>query len=227
MAYTKKFSEYYRRLGWEDFSLHFYDTLKDYIPRGEFKYLDVACGTGVLANRMAQIKRAKVDAFDISPAMISLAKKKSKRAHFFVADMIGFKIASRYDLITCLYDSVNCLEGLDKWERFFRNVYNALKNGGVFIFDYNNLKAKKNWRKSYRRNFDRFQVIQKGAEIQNGAKLNLQIFYKERKIIEETFVNYMYSNYEIRKILKRLDFTIVREWQNKFKNRNFVVCRKS
>lgn len=226
MLYTEKFVNYYEKLGWNEFSFDFYNTLKKYFPSSGFNYLDVACGTGVLAARVAKIKRAKVDAFDISPAMIKSAKQKSKKVNFFIADMTQFKNENQYDLISCLYDSINCLKGLNQWGKFFKNMHSSLKKNGFFIFDYNNLKAKKNWQKRYETNIDGYKIVYTGKPVKDGAKLNLNIFFDGKKILEEKFVNYMYTDGDIKKILKRIGFKIIRQNKNKFKTRNFVFCRK-
>lgn len=226
MAYTKKFIKYYENLGWNKFSLNFYNTIKKYFPKIKFKYLDVACGTGVLAVKVASLKRARVDAFDISPAMIENAKKKSKNVNFFIADMGVFKNSNQYDIITCLYDSINCLKEFNKWKIFFGNIYDSLKNGGIFIFDYNNLKAKENWQKKYVIDLNKYKIIQKGKKINNGVNLNLKIFYNNKKIIEEKFMNFMYKDRDIKKALINIGFEIIKEEQNKLKTRNFVFCQK-
>jgi SAM-dependent methyltransferase len=225
MAYTEKFVKYYVNLGWNKFSLDFFNTLKKYFPRKKFRYLDIACGAGVLAAKVATIKRANVDAFDISPAMIENAKKRSKKVNFFVADMTVFKKFNEYDIITCLYDSINHLKGFNKWEKFFKNAYFSLKKGGIFIFDYNNLRARENWQKEYITNINRYKIIQRGVKIKNGANLYIKIFYNNKKITEEKFVNFMYKDEDIKKAIRKTGFVIVEERQNELKTRNFLFCR--
>lgn len=226
MAYTNEFSKYYDKLGWNNFSLAFFNTLKKYFPKENFKYLDAACGTGALAAKVVEINRSKVDAFDISPAMIKIAKEKSAKVNFFVDDMTMFKKENEYDVITCLHDAVNCLEKIRNWKKFFQNMFLSLKQGGIFVFDYNNLKARENWAREYVIEFDGCKIFQKGKKIKDGAKLNLRIQDTHGKILSENFINHMYKDKDIKNILKEAGFNIMKIEQNKIKSRNIVFAKK-
>ena len=118
MSYNSKFVRYYEKLGWNNYQLSFYNRLKKFLPKKKFNYIDIACGTGELAIKVAQLKHAKVEAFDVSTAMIKLAKSKSKNVNFFISDMVNFKNEKYYNVATCLYDSINCLKGLNVWLEF-------------------------------------------------------------------------------------------------------------
>lgn len=226
MAYTSKFVKYYEKLGWNNFSLSFFDIFKKYFPKRKFYYLDVACGTGALAAKVKQLKNAKVDAFDSSLEMINVARKKSKKTHFFIADMVNFRKKDHYDIITCLYDAINCLKSIDQWKKFFENMHYSLHKRGILIFDYNNLKARENWQKKYETKIGKYKIIQKGKKIKNGVKLNFKIFYGGKNILNEYFVNYMYKDTDIKKTLRGAGFMIIKEYKNKSGNRNFIFARK-
>src|SRR5215471_11206243 len=67
--------------------------------------LDVACGTGEHARRLAA-DGFDDDGFDLSPAFVTLARAKHPGGYFFVADMRDFHVPRRYDAIVCLFSSI-------------------------------------------------------------------------------------------------------------------------
>lgn len=229
MTYTAKFAKYYEKLGWNDFSRNFYGVLRKYFPYGKFKYLDVACGGGVLATKISQLKRASVDAFDISPAMINVAKAKSKKVNFFVDDMIKFNKQQEYDIISCFYDAINHIEGLDVWQRFFENVYFSLKPKGIFVFDFNTLKAKDKWEANWENKHNSYLIIWKniGRKYEDRAIVKISAFLKNKKLFEEKFINYFYLTNDIKIRLKKAGFKIIKEENNKSKTRKFIFAQKN
>lgn len=54
-------------------------------------------------------------------------------------DMTCFHSDKQYDGILCLCDSINYLIEMEDIEALFKNVYHALNNDGVFIFDMHSL----------------------------------------------------------------------------------------
>lgn len=62
--------------------------------------LDVACGTGEHAKRLAA-DGFEVDGLDLSPAFVTVARAKRQDGLFFVADMSDFHVQQRYDAVIC------------------------------------------------------------------------------------------------------------------------------
>ena len=104
------------------------------------RVLDLACGTGEFAYRLAG-QGFKVTAVDISEAMLAVAEAKArsrgKRVQFLLQDMRTFTLPDEYDVVLCLCDSLNYLLDSAHWLDTFRRVIDVLKPGGVFIFDVN------------------------------------------------------------------------------------------
>src|ERR687896_710143 len=74
------------------------------------RLLDAACGTG--KSFLPFLRRGyDVTAFDISPGMVELARAKAPGVELFVADLRTVEAIGRFDLITCLDDSLNYLTG--------------------------------------------------------------------------------------------------------------------
>ena len=94
--------------------------------------LDVACGTGVLDEYLLS-KGLKVDAIDVSAAMIEVAKRdpKHKGVNYYVADFYSFK--GKYDAIV-VFDSYPHF--LDK-VAFAKAASELLSDGGEvwIVFD--------------------------------------------------------------------------------------------
>ncbi|MCX6179893.1 MAG: bifunctional demethylmenaquinone methyltransferase/2-methoxy-6-polyprenyl-1,4-benzoquinol methylase UbiE [Chlorobiales bacterium] len=91
------------------------------------RILDVATGTGDLADAMTKIPGAKVTALDLSPEMLAIAKKKYPHITFIegYAEKLPFKDAS-FDVVSAGF-GVRNFEDLGKGMREF---YRVLKPGG-------------------------------------------------------------------------------------------------
>lgn len=94
------------------------------------RILDVATGTGDLADSMAKISGAKVTALDLSPEMLAIARKKYPQITFHegYAEKLPFKDAS-FDIVSAGF-GVRNFENLKEGMREFRRV---LKPGGHAI----------------------------------------------------------------------------------------------
>lgn len=105
------------------------------------KILELACGTGNLTQELLK-RHYRVDAFDLSNDMLVQAQQKLskyKNLRLFNMDMTSFKLSSTYDVALSICDSINYILNKDDLVKTFKNVYNHLNPGGVFIFDINSL----------------------------------------------------------------------------------------
>src|SRR5947207_13954595 len=75
--------------------------------------LDVACGTGEHARRLAA-DGFVVDGLDLDPAFVRIAREKNPAGRFVEADMSDFHLAQRYDAVLCLFSSIGYLRTLDR-----------------------------------------------------------------------------------------------------------------
>jgi len=96
--------------------------------------LDVACGTGEHARRLAA-HGFVVDGIDLDPAFVRIAQQKHPAGRFFVADMSDFHLSNRYDAVLCLFSSIGYLQTLDRVRRAFRTFRDHLTPGGVVIVE--------------------------------------------------------------------------------------------
>jgi SAM-dependent methyltransferase len=101
--------------------------------------LDAACGTG--NSFMPMLSRGyRVVGCDLSPAMVAQARAKARgRAQVVVADLRALPWRERFDLVTCVDDSVNYLLSTADLIAAMRSIHDALRPGGLAVFDFNSL----------------------------------------------------------------------------------------
>ncbi len=114
------------------------DLLRGFIeaspPNGN-NLLELACGTGGILRHFAG--EWNLNGLDASKGMLAVAREELPNAKFYRRDIRDFHIHQQFDVILCVYDSINHLLTFDDWQKVFRNVHNHLAPGGMFIFDVN------------------------------------------------------------------------------------------
>lgn len=101
--------------------------------------LEMACGTGNLTLELAK-RRYNLVCFDLSEDMLSKAYKKLgryKNVKLLNLNMIDFNINKKFDTILSICDSINYITDKDDLLQCFKNVYNHMNDGALFIFDIN------------------------------------------------------------------------------------------
>ena len=101
--------------------------------------LEIGSGTGEISNRLNELGY-KVKGIDISSEMVEISKNKYKNIEFLNESMLNLKDIREYDAVISVFDTINYLHSLDELNMAFINIYNSIKNNGVFIFDVLNRK---------------------------------------------------------------------------------------
>lgn len=98
--------------------------------------LEIACGTGTLAKHM-HTKGYQVTCIDLNHAMLKVAREKlPRRVQLLQASMHQLPLrAVSYDIILCLYDSINYLTQPELIARFLADAVTLLNPNGVLLFD--------------------------------------------------------------------------------------------
>jgi Predicted methyltransferase (contains TPR repeat) len=109
-------------------------TIKKYHPKAK-SILELAVGTGSILHPLS--KNYKVSGLDLSQSMLKIAKRKIPKAKLYHQNMVDFKINEKFDVILCLFDSINHVLKFSDWEKIFKNVCRHLNKNGIFIFDIN------------------------------------------------------------------------------------------
>ena len=103
-------------------------------------YLDIACGTGNITVRLAKHFK-DIYGVDLSEDMLREAfdKLKSERikGKIICQDMTELSLNRKFDLITSVLDSTNYITDNEGLKKYFKGVYDHLKDDGIFIFDIN------------------------------------------------------------------------------------------
>jgi ubiquinone/menaquinone biosynthesis C-methylase UbiE len=142
-AYTQSFASIYDDIMGAVPYGFWYDYLQEllkYYHLKPWKVLDLACGTGSMSLLFAE-DGYQVTGLDSSPDMLKVARekadKKDRKVNFVEADLRDFALEEKHDLAFSLFDSFNYILELTDLQKVFQNVYNALNDKGVFIFDMN------------------------------------------------------------------------------------------
>jgi len=96
---------------------------------------ELACGTGSILKFLSD--DYEVAGLDNSAGMLQIARNKLPGATFIEADMSDFNVPDKYDVVLCVYDSINHLSNFSQWESLFDAAARSLNRDGLFIFDMN------------------------------------------------------------------------------------------
>jgi len=108
--------------------------IRRYLPSAG-SLLELGCGTGaVLAGLAAQMP---VTGVDLSPQMLAAAARNAPAARLVRADMTSFALGTRFDVLICVFDTLNHLPSFGAWLDLFDRAHEHLAEGGLFVFDVN------------------------------------------------------------------------------------------
>ena len=204
--------------------------------------VDLACGTGINSKTLRNIGFEKVLGVDNSREMLAEAKKKYKDISFARKDFLSFsgKEFANVDLVTCFYDSLNYLLKESELKKTFKNVYNSLKIGGVFVFDLNtpgHAKGISNNKPSIFTNEDLFVIMDNKVKGRFWF-LNLSILVRKKgntfSLFKEIHTEKMYEEGVVVNLLKSVGFKILEtKKENKkyqdgktYNNRIYYIVKK-
>ncbi|HTX84740.1 MAG TPA: class I SAM-dependent methyltransferase [Streptosporangiaceae bacterium] len=108
--------------------------ISKYLP-GARSLLELGCGTGALLAGLAP--ELRVTGLDRSPQMLAIAARAVPEARLLQGDITAFRLPDRFDVIICMFDTLNHVQSLAGWMSLFSCVHEHLADGGLFIFDVN------------------------------------------------------------------------------------------
>ncbi len=129
-------------LGWSGHSdryATFLGKLLDAQGVAKARILDLGCGTGTLAIRLAQTGHT-VHGLDVSDSMIRVATEKAahvRNVTFSVQNIEDFSVKGEFHLVTSTFGALNYLLNPASLERVFGRVDRVLAPEGRFVFDVN------------------------------------------------------------------------------------------
>ncbi|MGB8816175.1 MAG: class I SAM-dependent methyltransferase [Minisyncoccia bacterium] len=98
--------------------------------------LELGCGTGAFLKYLSN-HGYKMAGIDLSQEMLEIARQKVPNANLLCQNMAIFSLQLKFDVVLCLFDSINHLIDYNDWEKVFLQTYLHLNDSGLFIFDIN------------------------------------------------------------------------------------------
>ena len=210
---------YIHDVGFGEFALKSALGLLDILHRRkilEGLVVDLGCGSGLWARELTKAGY-NVLGIEQSSAMIEMAKKKAPKARFIKDSFLNVKLPP-CDAVTSLGESFNYL--FDKKNikpeltHLFSRVYDALRPGGLFIFDVIEsgqvTGSTPNMRHSQGRDWAILLQVNEDPK-NNTLTRKMTVFRKAGKLYrrsEETHRLQLYKGFEIAAILRRIGFHV-------------------
>lgn len=176
--------------------------------------VDLGCGSGILARELTRAGY-EVLGIDQSASMIELARDKAPTARFQLASLLRAKLPP-CDAVTsigeCLNYTFDPRNSKRELARLFRRVYDALRPGGLFIFDVAGPGRAPAPRKDCRAGPD-WAILSQSEEDRRHAVLTRRIttFRKVGNSYrrgQETHRLRLYKSSEVARELRRVGFTV-------------------
>ncbi len=117
-----------------------HDCLQEFATRPTREILELASGTGRHAVELEKFGY-QITATDRSPDMLEIARrrasKNSSKVVFAPVDMRQFELPGKeFDAVICLFDSIGYLKTDEAVRDALTQVWNHLRPGGLFIFEF-------------------------------------------------------------------------------------------
>lgn len=180
--------------------------------------LDVGCGGGYFT-RTLQRQGYQMTGMDVSAEMLDKAQRtafsEGVRSEYILGDVSKGKIARKYSFVTAINDCFNYVEK-GRLKTALKNVYGALKKGGVFLFD---VSSEKKFREKFmdavnvddRDDVTYFSFARLEGEV---ATLDVTLYVKGKdgkyERFDERHVQYVYTEAELTAALEEIGFTVLR-----------------
>jgi SAM-dependent methyltransferase len=208
--YGRDFAAVYNE-SWGGFTRRIWPFLREMVRRhnpGAGTWLDLCCGPGWLLGMACESGFSAVGV-DLSPHQLKYARQNAPDAKLVRADVREFSLSGKFDVITCMFDSLNYLTRKRELERALRRARRHLAGGGLFIFDVNTFEGlRKNWCKvSTMREPERTVMVDSSFDEKRGlGRCLVTGFVREGRLwrrFEEEHVERGYRPEEIEELLGR------------------------
>jgi SAM-dependent methyltransferase len=138
MASYAKFARFYDAINGEpkERILQILTYIEMYRPQTE-SILELGCGTGAILAGLGS--GFSLTGIDLSPEMLEYATRRCPSARFIQGDITSFSSSEMFDVVICVFDTLNHVTTFEGWLSVFQLVREHLAVGGLFIFDVNTL----------------------------------------------------------------------------------------
>lgn len=132
--FARKYDEYMMHVDYEHWIRKILQWFKEHSRRPLHRVFELACGTANVSSLLISMGY-DVSASDLSPFMLDEAWHKPFKPQLFQGSLTDPLPGKDFDLILCLFDSINYLLNPVDITRMLEQVYQALALQGLFIFD--------------------------------------------------------------------------------------------
>lgn len=142
LAYTKLAEIYDAVMDEVDYDLwaDYIDALMLYHHPDPQTVMELACGTGSLALSLDELECYDIWGTDKSPQMIARARQKNTEkmcgVAFSVMDFLNITMNRTFDVVLCVFDSINYLLNARQVFRFLKQCQKLLDSQSLLIFDF-------------------------------------------------------------------------------------------
>ncbi|MBN1271787.1 MAG: class I SAM-dependent methyltransferase [Candidatus Aminicenantes bacterium] len=213
IPYGKDFAFIYNEK-WGDFEENttpfLLKTVKKEYP-GAKTWLDLCCGTGFLLRRIYRRSFIGVGV-DRSPYQIGFARINAPQSCLINADIRYLAFRKPFDIISCMFDSLNYITRKAELERLFKNVRSWMHDQSIFFFDMNTYEGLEDrWNSTKTIENQKYTLIMENTfEKKSGrATCRMTGFFKEKdsyRKFGEKHVERGYKTSEIEYALDKSDF---------------------
>lgn len=156
--YGEDFSAVYAER-WDGWARLAWPLITPQLPADGSRWLDLCCGSGTLLRMAAGLGYATTGV-DRSPHQLRQAARRAPAARLVEGDIVRLTLGERFDVITCLFDSLNYLTSLADLDRALAGARRHLAPGGVFLFDIKTAEGFRRERTRTYRERDRVTVFE-------------------------------------------------------------------
>ncbi len=179
--------------------------------------LDIGCGGGWFTRAFTRAGY-QMTGLDISPEMLDFAQatalKEGLRGEYLLGDIVKFQSPKKYDFATAINDCINYIPK-NKLQTAFKKVKNALKKGGIFLFD---ISSEKKYREKIANTVsvdDREEItyFSFNKPTEDGVEMEVSLFARQKDgsylRLDELHRQYIYTEEEICATLQESGFTLL------------------
>lgn len=192
------------------------------------KLLDVACGTG---NHLVFLrKKFDVTGLDLSREMLAIARRKLPQVRFVQGDMRKFRLGERFDVMTCMFSSINYMVRWKDLEKTLRNFHRHLEKGGVAIIE---CFTRDIWKDGMRPRIDvvrgkGLDYVRVGTSTRKGSRARLyftQLIREKGRVFAGTESHDigLFFEKDILRLAKRLGFSFAKAARSPEKRSLFIL----
>lgn len=211
--YSDLFCKVYNVFGWNYYPEIFGQQLLQWLKEQGIQVqtaMDLGCGTGILCEILHN-SGIRASGMDLSGGMIDIARQGNPEIRYEVANMITFRPAEQFDLVTCTGDALNHIAELTDVKRILENVYAYTSPGGYFVFDILN-EHEVSTSEPFEMDFDEttrvwFQMTRPGEKQVN---LKIRVYRHGDLAFEENIRETVHDPAWICEMLRQVGFTVLR-----------------